>query len=249
MTGRRATRPPKAASRDDRPPTENRLLDALPRAEYERIRPHLEGVPIAARQVISEADGPISHVYFPTGGVISLVSFMDRGAAVEIATIGREGLVGLPVFLGAASMPQRAFGQVPGFAYRMEAGAFRAEVARNDALVPLLNRYTQAMFVQVAQTAACNRVHPVETRCARWLLQTHDRVGEDAYTLTQEFLAQMLGVQRPSVNAAARTLQQAGLIRYVRGRITIVDREGLESASCACYGIIQREFDRLLGHQ
>jgi CRP-like cAMP-binding protein len=157
--------------------------------------------------------------------------------------------VGLPVFLGAESMPQRAFGQVPGFAYRMGAGAFRAAVASDGALVPLLNRYTQAMFVQVAQTAACNRVHPVDRRCARWLLQTHDRVGEDAYMLTQEFLAQMLGVRRPSVNAAARTLQEAGLIKYVRGRIRILDREGLESASCACYGIIHREFDRLLGHQ
>ena len=249
MTKTNTVPPSKSGSQDDRPPSGNRLLDALPRAEYERIRPHLEGVPVAARQVVSEADGPIPHVYFPTGGVISLVSFMDRGAAVEIATIGREGLVGLPVFLGAASMPQRAFGQVPGFAFRMEARAFRAEVARNDALVPLLNRYTQAMFVQVAQTAACNRVHPVEARCARWLLQTHDRVGEDVYTLTQEFLAQMLGVQRPSVNASARTLQEAGLIRYVRGRITIVDRAGLESASCACYGIIQREFGQLLGHQ
>jgi len=249
MTKRRTALLSGAASRDERLPVGNRLLDALPRAEYERILPHLEGVPIAARQVVSEADAPIPHVYFPTGGVVSLVSFMERGAAVEIATIGREGLVGLPVFLGAESMPQRAFGQVSGFAFRMEAGAFRAEVARNDTLVRLLNRYTQAMFVQVAQTAACNRVHPVEKRCARWLLQTHDRVGEDVYTLTQEFLAQMLGVQRPSVNAAARTLLEAGLIKYVRGRITIVDRAGLESASCACYGVIRREFDHLLGHQ
>jgi CRP-like cAMP-binding protein len=249
MTKRKTALPSRAAPRDERLPAGNRLLGALPCAEYERILPHLEGIPIATKQVLSEADAPIPHVYFPTGGVVSLVSFMERGAAVEIATIGREGMVGLPVFLGADSMPQRAFGQVSGFAFRMEAGAFRAEVARNDALVRLLNRYTQAMFVQVAQTAACNRVHPVEKRCARWLLQTHDRVGEDVYTLTQEFLAQMLGVQRPSVNAAARTLQKSGLIKYIRGRITIVDREGLESASCACYGIIQREFDRLLGHQ
>jgi CRP-like cAMP-binding protein len=249
MTEVRATRHPNTAVQDDRPPSGNRLLDALPRGEYERIRTHLEGVPIAAKQVVSEADGPIPHVYFPTAGVISLVSYMERGAAVEIATIGREGMVGLPVFLGADSMPQRAFGQVAGFAYRMGAGDFRAEVANDGALVPLLKLYTQAMFVQVAQTAACNRVHPVDRRCARWLLQTHDRVGEDAYVLTQEFLAQMLGVRRPSVNAAASSLQEAGLIKYVRGRIRILDREGLESASCACYGIIQREFARLLGHQ
>ena len=150
----RAARSSGSESQDERPTPGNRLLDALPRGEFERIRPHLEGLPIAARQVLSEADGPIPHVYFPTGGVISLVSFMEHGAAVEIATIGREGLVGLPVFLGAESMPQRAFGQVPGYAYRIAADVFRAEVRAGGALGPLLGRYTQAMFVQVALTSA-----------------------------------------------------------------------------------------------
>ena len=234
-------------SRSPRPPTGNRLLDSLPRADIERLRPHLEAVSVEIRHVVYEPDGPITHVYFPTSCVISLVTYLDDGTSVEMATIGLEGMVGLPIFLGSDTMPSRAFGQVAGEALRIEAAAFRAEIKRNGPLVRVLNRYTQALFNQVAQTTACNRVHLLEQRCARWLLQTHDRVGSDQFSLTQEFLAQMLGVRRPGVSAAAGLLQKAGLIRYARGRITVLDRSGLESASCECYRVIKREFDRLLG--
>ena len=225
-------------SRVPKPPTGNRLLDSLPRPDMERLRPHLEAVAVGVRHVIYEPNGPILHVYFPTGCVISLVTYLMDGSAVEMATIGLEGMVGLPIFLGTDTMPSRAFGQVPGDALRITAAALTAEIKRNGPLVRVLNRYTQALFNQVAQTTACNRVHLVEQRCARWLLQTHDRVGSDQFLLTQEFLAQMLGVRRSGVSAAAGSLQKAGLIRYARGRITVLDRPGLESAACECYGVI-----------
>ena len=175
------------------------------------------------------------------------MTYLKDGASVEMATVGLEGMVGLPVFLGTDTMPSRAFGQVAGDSLRITTAAFTAEVKRNGPLVRVLNRYTQALFNQVAQTTACNRVHLVEQRCARWLLQTHDRVGSDRFSLTQEFLAQMLGVRRTGVSAAAGLLQKAGLIRYARGRITVLDRPGLESAACECYRVIKREFDRLIG--
>ena len=202
---------------------------------------------VGVKHVIYEPNGAITHVYFPTGCIISLVTYLEDGSAVEMATIGLEGMVGLPIFLGSDTMPSRAFGQIPGDALRITAAAFKAAIKRNRPLVRVLNRYTQALFNQVAQTTACNRVHLVEQRCARWLLQTHDRVGSDQFFLTQEFLAQMLGVRRSGVSAAAGLLQKAGLIRYARGRITVLDRPGLESAACECYGVIKREFDRLLG--
>jgi CRP-like cAMP-binding protein len=229
------------------PPVGNRLLDSLPRADLERLRPHLEAVSVDIKHVIYEPNGPITHVYFPTSCIISLVTYLEDGSSVEMATIGLEGMVGLPIFLGSETMPSRAFGQVPGDALRITVAAFTAEIGRNGPLVRVLNRYTQALFNQVAQTTACNRVHLVEQRCARWLLQTHDRVGSDQFFLTQEFLAQMLGVRRSGVSAAAGLLQKAGLIRYARGRITVLDRSGLESASCECYRVIKREFDRLIG--
>jgi CRP-like cAMP-binding protein len=229
-----------------KPPSGNLLLDSLPRPDMERLRPHLEAVSVGVRHVIYEPNGPISHVYFPIDCVISLVTYLEDGSSVEMATIGLEGMVGLPIFLGSETMPSRAFGQVPGDALRIKAAAFRAEIERSGPLVRVLNRYTQALFNQVAQTTACNRVHLVEQRCARWLLQTHDRVRSDQFLLTQEFLAQMLGVRRSGVSAAAGLLQKAGLIRYARGRITVLDRSGLESASCECYRVIKREFDRLL---
>ena len=233
--------------RKSRQPAGNRLLDLLPVADYDRLRPDLETVRIGVKDVVCEANRPISHVYFPTGGIISLVTSLADGGTVELATVGREGMVGLPVFLGADTMPSRASGQVAGDALRMEAGAFRAEVGRNGALVRVLNRYAHALFNQAALTLACNGVHPAERRCARTLLQTRDRVGADRFLLTQEFLAMMLGVRRARVSAAAGLLRKAGLIRYARGRMTILDRSGLESASCECYGVIKREFDRLLG--
>ncbi len=228
-------------------PVGNLILDSLPPANIKRLRPHLEAIPVGIRHVVYEPDAPISHVYFPTGCVISMVTYLEDGSPVEMATVGREGMVGLPIFLGSDTMPSRAFGQVPGNALRITAAAFKQEIKRNGPLVRVLNRYTLALFNQVAQTTACNRMHLVEQRCARWLLQTHDRVTSDQFLLTQEFLAQMLGVRRSGVSAAAGLLQKAGLIRYARGRITIVDRPGLESVACECYRVIKREYDRLLG--
>jgi CRP-like cAMP-binding protein len=222
-------------------------LDLLPVGEYDRLRPDLETVPVGVKHVVYEANEPIPHVYFPTGAVISLVAPMADGATVELATVGREGMVGLPVFLGADTMPCRASGQVPGDALRMEAGAFQAEVRRNGPLVRVLNRYTHALFNQAALVLACNGVHPAGQRFARSLLQTHDRVGADRFLLTQEFVARMLGVRRARVSASAGQLRKAGLIHYARGWMTILDRPGLEAASCDCYRVIGREFDRLLG--
>jgi CRP-like cAMP-binding protein len=229
------------------PPRENRLLTALPPDVYEGIRPHLEPVELAMRQVLYQPRKPISHVYFLCSAVTSLVAIMDDGTVVEVATVGKEGLVGLPAFLGAHASPLQAFCQMPGSALRMEASRFREIVERTGALNSLLHRYTQALFNEIAQAAACNRVHPMEERCARWLLMTHDRVAEDTFPLTHAFLAQMLGVRRATVTVVAGMLQQAGLIAYRRGVMTIVNRDGLEAASCECYRVVRAEYDRLLG--
>ena len=228
-------------------PRENRLLAALPREDYERLLAKLDMVSLAIKQIVYEPNGPIPHVYFPTSAVTSVISIMEDGVGVEVATVGNEGMVGLPLFLGAATTPLQAFCQVPGAAARLKADVFRDEIDRGSPLHGLLQRYTQALLNQIAQSAACNRVHSIDQRCARWLLMTHDRVRADQFLLTQEFLAQMLGVRRASVNTAAGMLQKAGFIRYTRGRITVTDRPGLESASCECYRIIKEDFDRLLG--
>lgn len=225
----------------------NRLLAALPSEGLERLREKFERVPLALREVLYNPDEPLGHVWFPLDGVVSLVSIMSDGATVETATVGNEGLVGLPVFLGVASLPGQAFVQVPGEALRLPVEDLRREVRDGRPLHSLLNRYTQTLFNQVAQSAACNRLHAIDERCARWLLMTHDRVSSDSFPLTQEFLAQMLGVRRPSVSTAASILQRAGFIRYRRGKITVLDRPGLEGAACECYGVVRREYDRLLG--
>ena len=170
---------------------------------------------------------------------------MQDGVAIEIVAIGREGMVGLPIFLGGEQTPATAFCQIPGRALRIDAEAFRVAVAVNPVLNTLLLRYTQALLTHVSQSAACNRVHPIEERCARRLLSTHDNVDGESFDLKQEFLAEMLGVRRPRVSVAAGILQRAGLIRYSRGRVQVVDRAGLESAACECYGIIAREYARL----
>lgn len=229
------------------PSVANRLLAVLPGEVYERIARDLEQVSLVIRQALYLPNEPIPFVYFPCSGVMSLVTVLDDGTVVEVATVGNEGMVGVPVLLGTERIPGQAFTQIPGEALRIETEAFRLAVRQNGALLDLLHRYTQALFNQVAQTAACNRGHVVEQRCARWLLQTHDRVGSDHFLLTQEFLSQMLGARRASVGSVASRLQSAGLIRYSRGRITILDRAGLETLSCGCYRVIKREFDRLLG--
>ena len=227
-------------------PPGNHLLAALPREVYERLRPRLERVSLATKDVVYEPLGPIPHVVFPTGCIISLVATMDDGSMYELTTVGREGMVGLPVFLETGTAPYLAFTQVPGAAFRLDSGVFMDAIASSIPSARLLHRFAQVLFNQVAWSAACGRAHSVVQRCARWLLVTHDRVGSGEFILTQEFLAQMLGVRRAGVNEAAGALQKAGLIRYRWGRVTILDRAGLEAASCECYRHIRGEFERLL---
>lgn len=225
----------------------NRLLGAMPEDEQERLAPDLELVELGSKAPIYGVDEPITHVYFPLDCVISVVAAVEDGTVVEAATIGAEGVAGLPAFLGATSSPHQAFCQVPGRAVRLEVGALERFFVGDGALHELMHRYTQAMMVFLAQNVACNRLHTTEERCARWLAQTHDRVGRDTFTLTQEFLGQMLGVRRATVSLAAQVLQHAGLIRYSRGLITVLDRAGLHEAACDCYATVRREFDRLPG--
>lgn len=228
------------------PPGENRLLSVLAADALERLRPHLEPVALTLRATLYRPNEPISHVYFPCNAVCSLILTLEGGVTVEFGTVGNEGLLGLPVFLGADSTPGEAFAQVAGRALRLPADILRQQTAGGGALHDLLQRYAQAFTNQIAQTAACNRAHSVDERCARWLLMTHDRVGGDRFRLTQQFLAQMLGVRRATVNTAASILQRAGFIRYSRGVIAVADRPGLESAACTCYRTVREEFERLL---
>ena len=227
-------------------PSRNRILAALPSAELNRIEAELEPFELAMNYVLYEEDSAISHVYFPTSGCVSMVNVLADGA-VEVGTIGYEGWAGLPLLLGDDRMPSRAFVQLEGTSYRMEAGAFQKSLARNPAYLRLLNRHSLALFNQAAQSVACNRLHTLESRCARWLLMTHDRMRLEPFTLTHEFLSYMLGVHRPAVTLAAGVLQRAGLIRYTRGKVTVLDRTGLESVSCACYDITRRNYARLVG--
>jgi CRP-like cAMP-binding protein len=224
----------------------NRLLSALPDSEYERLLPHLEQVSLTLKQIIYLPNEPIEYVYFPNSGIISLVNLTEDGGTVEAATVGKEGMVGLPLLLGADRMMGQAITQIVGDAVRMKADVFKREVTPASPLYSLLLRYTQALMNLMSQSVACNRLHSVEERCCRWLLLCQDRVESDEFALTQEFLAQMLGVRRASVSVVAAILQKAGLIRYRRGKIMILDRLGLEATSCECYRIVKQEFDRLL---
>lgn len=225
----------------------NRILAALPSGEMDTLRPHLEAMQLSFRENLYEKSSPVEHVHFVHRGVVSMTTAMNNGLPVEIATVGPEGMVGIPVFLGAEQMPSNAFVQVPGESSRMRSDAFRQIIESCPILNRLLLRYTLALMNQIAQTAACNRAHAIEERCARWLLMTHDRVFASEFSLTPEFLAQMLGVRRPAVSVAAGMLAKAGLISYVRGQIRILDRTGLEAAACECYRIVANEFERLVG--
>lgn len=225
----------------------NRLLAALPTEEYERLLPNLETVSLNFKQILYNVNEPIEYIYFPSNYVVSMLTIMENGEAVEVGTVGNEGMVGLPVFLGADKIPGQAFAQIPGDGMRMRADVFTREVTPNTPLFNLLQRYTQALFNQIAQSAACNRLHSIEERLCRWLLMTHDRVGADQFPLTQEFMGQMLGVRRAGVSVTAAILQKAGFIRYSRGKMTISDRASMEDSACECYGIVKAEFDRLLG--
>ena len=226
--------------------TRNHLLACLPPEEQARLRPTLERVELESHDVLSEPGERISHVYFPETGVISLIAVMHDGSAVEAGTVGNEGVAGVSAFLGADSFPIRMIAQVPGDALRMRVEAFRSARDTSPSLGDAVLRYTQALLVQMAQSAACNRLHAVDARAARWLLMTHDRVDGDDFHLTQDFLAMMLGVHRPTVTITMRVLQKAGLITYTRGHVTVLDRRALEEASCECYAVIQGEFERMI---
>ena len=227
----------------------NRLLGLLPSKDYKRLRPHLHHIPLEYRQSLYRANKPIEFVYFIETGVGSLVNTMRNGDAAEVGTIGNEGVVGLPIVLGDDRAPTSVYVQVPGAGLRMKATLFKKELARSASMQTVMLRYGHAFFNQVAQSAACNHFHTLQQRCCRWLLMTHDRMQSDEFLLTQEFLAMMLGVQRTGVTAAAGALQRAGLIRYKRGNVTIVDRDALMHRSCECYGVSKQEFDRLLGER
>jgi CRP-like cAMP-binding protein len=229
-------------------PEGNRLLDSLSPAKQADLAPHLEKVRLELKDLLFEQGKRIDSVYFPITAVASLLNLVEDTSGVEIATIGNEGLVGLSVSWGIDTFNPREFVQcqVPGDALVMDAETFASKVAAGGELTWLVHRYTQAFVTQIGQQVACNGLHSIQERCARWMLLTHDRVGSDEFPLTQEFLAQMLGVRRPSVTVVAGILQQAGFIRFHRGRITITDRRGLESTSCGCYGVLREVFDRLV---
>ena len=241
-----ASRPRRSAAA---PRSRNRLLAALPPNELAVVEPHLESLDAQLRHLIWDVDQPIEWIYFPEGMIGSIVGVMADGTAVETATIGHEGMVGLPVFLGTDRTSSQAFCQVPGPTLRMPASAFREVIGQLPQLRRLLNCFTQALFTLVGQNSACNRVHTMTERCARWLLKTHDRVAGDDYPLTHQVISQMLGVRRATVTEAMGYIQERGAIEYEMGRIHIRDRALLESLSCECYTIIAREFERLLGGQ
>jgi len=225
-----------------------RLLDRESPALYEQMLPSMETVTLAVRDVLYAPGVPMSHVYFPQTSVCSIVKVMADGRKVEVGTVGNEGMTGLPILFGADETSVECFVQVPGVAKRLSTAALRQAAVVDSPLHAILQRYVHYLFNQTAQLVACNRLHPVEQRCARWLLMTHDRVaGTDTFPLTHEFLAIMLGVRRAGVSVAAEALRRAGVIRYSRGRITVTDRPGLEAATCECYRMDRAEFDQRLG--
>ncbi|MDZ8053211.1 MAG: Crp/Fnr family transcriptional regulator [Aulosira sp. ZfuVER01] len=226
----------------------NKLLAALPCAEYERLVPHLHLVPLANRQVIYEVGEAIAYVYFPNRAIISLLTMMNDGSTVEIALVGDEGMAGIPVILGDNISSIQAIVQVPGDGMRINADVLKTEFDRGGYLQSLLLRYVQAVLMELSQGVACNSRHTLEKRFARWLLKVSDRIGSQEFPLTQEFMAQMLGVRRSGVTVAAGIFSQSGIIKYHRGHITILDREALEATSCECYRIVKDEFTRLLGN-
>ena len=225
----------------------NRLLTLLSDDDYDRLRPHFVKSKLDYRKVLYEADREIKYVYFPIDGVASLVLTMGNGAAAEVGTIGSEGMVGIPILLGDRHSPSTVYVQVPGTALRMDAQVFREAFKRSPTLQAVALRYMHAFFNQVAQSAACAHLHKLEQRCCRWLLMTRDRMPSDDFLLTQEFLGMMLGVRRPSVSLTMESLQKAGLVRYRRGHVRILDRKSLQKRACECYQTSKLEFDRLLG--
>ncbi len=227
-------------------PRQNHLLNALPSIEFERLLPHLELTTMPLGNVLYESGGKLNYVYFPTNCIISLLYVMENGASAEIAVVGNEGIVGVALFMGGQTMPNRAVVQSAGHAYRLRGALMQHEFDRYGVLMRLLLRYTQALITQMAQTAVCNRHHSVDQQLCRWLLLSLDRLSADELTMTQVLIANMLGVRREGVTEAAGKLQKAGLIDYRRGHIKVLDRPGLEARVCECYQVVKTEFDRLL---
>ena len=227
-------------------PKQNHLLHALPAAESARLFPHLELVAMPLGDVLYESGSQLRYVYFPSTSIVSLLYVMEDGASAEIAVVGNEGMVGVALFMGGETTPSRAVVQSAGHAYRLKGQLLKEEFHRAAALQHLLLRYTQALLTQMAQTAVCNRHHSVEQQLCRWLLLSLDRLSSNELAMTQELIANMLGVRREGVTEAAGNLQRAQLIRYSRGRITVLDRPGLEQHVCECYAVVKKEFDRLL---
>jgi CRP-like cAMP-binding protein len=227
-------------------PVENHLLAALPDAEWQRWLPQLERVEMPLGQVLYEAGGTLSHVYFPTTAIVSLLYVMENGASAEIAVVGNEGIVGISLFMGGDSTSSRAVVQSAGQGYRLKAHIMKADFNRAGPVLHLLLRYTQALITQMAQTAVCNRHHSLDQQLCRWLLLSLDRLQGNELVMTQELIANMLGVRREGVTEGALKLQEAGLIRYARGHISVLDRNGLQKRSCECYAVVKKEYDRLL---
>ncbi len=227
-------------------PEQNLLLAALPAADHARLAPHLEPVALPLGLVIFESGSKLRHLYFPTSGIVSLLYSMENGASTEIAVIGNEGVVGIALFMGGESTPSRAVVQSAGHGYRLPASVLKMEFALSGPLQHLLLRYTQALIAQMTQTAVCNRHHSVDQQLCRWLLLSLDRLSSNELKMTQELIANMLGVRREGVTEAAGHLQKDGLIHYSRGRITVLDRRGLEKRVCECYSVVKKEIDRLL---
>jgi CRP-like cAMP-binding protein len=227
-------------------PRENRLLAALSDIEWERMHPQLTPVFLPLGEAVYESGAQLDHVFFPTNSIVSLLYVMADGASAEIAVVGNEGLVGVALFMGGESTPSRAVVQSGGWSYRLKGQLLKEEFERGGAMQHLLLRYTQALLTQMAQTAVCNRHHSIDQQLCRWLLLSLDRLASDELTMTQELIANMLGVRREGVTAAAGNLQDAGLIRYSRGHIKVVDRPGVEARCCECYAVVKRESDRLL---
>jgi CRP-like cAMP-binding protein len=239
-----AFRPPPT---DGRP--KNRLLAALPAKDFQRILPDLKTIPLTAKQVLLKRGDPLRYVFFPNAGVCSVTAMMKNGTAAEVATVGDEGMVGIAAFFGGESMPGESMVQVLAkggtSAERMSVEAFHRQIEQRGALHDSIRRYSHGTMALMMQSTACMALHHVNERCCRWLLMTHDRIRADQFDLSHEFLAMMLGSTRPTVTVVAGTLQKAGLIRYSHARVTILDRPGLEAASCECYATVKAEFDRL----
>jgi len=227
-------------------PQDNHILNALPTPERERLFPHLKLVPMPLGMVLYESGDTLRHIYFPTNSIVSLLYVMQDGASAEIAVVGNEGAIGVALFMGGETTPSRAIVQSAGSAYRLTGKRLKLEFNRHGQMLHVLLRYTQSLITQMAQTAVCNRHHSVDQQLCRWLLLSLDRLSSNRLNMTQELIANMLGVRREGVTAAAGKLQKHGVIRYSRGQITVVDRPKLEQLSCECYAVVKKETDRLL---